>query len=155
MTPFIRPYTGSDTATLCQLFYETVHGVNRADYTPAQLDAWAPKIPNADVWRQRMTENMTLVAEDATEIVGFGELADEGHIHMLFCRHDYVGRGVGGALLAALEAASPAGEQTFFTTYASLTARPFFTAQGYRLTRRRWFKRGGVELSNYLMEKQI
>jgi len=102
-----------------------------------------------------MTEHITLVAEDATEIVGFGELADDRHIHMLFCRHDYVGRGVGSALLVALEAASPAGAQALFTTFASLTARPFFAAQGYRVSRRRWFKRGGAELSNYLMEKQI
>ncbi|MES2464762.1 MAG: hypothetical protein V4671_29715 [Armatimonadota bacterium] len=35
----IRPYRDSDTFALMTLFYETVHSVNTADYTPEQVNA--------------------------------------------------------------------------------------------------------------------
>jgi hypothetical protein len=37
----IRPYVSSDCPTLAQIYYDTIHTVCAADYTPAQLDAWA------------------------------------------------------------------------------------------------------------------
>ena len=37
----IRGYRPEDVAEIAQLFYDTVHHVNAADYTPSQLRAWA------------------------------------------------------------------------------------------------------------------
>jgi len=59
------------------------------------------------------------------------------------------------SFIANMAVTFPAAVPTLFTTSASLTARPFFTARGYLAISRRWFKRGGIEFSNYLMEKQI
>ena len=39
----LRPYRPDDCPALAALFYQTVHTVNAAHYTPAQLDAWAPR----------------------------------------------------------------------------------------------------------------
>ena len=39
----IRAYQPFDAVPLAALFYQTVHTVNRRDYTEKQLDAWAPK----------------------------------------------------------------------------------------------------------------
>ena len=36
-----------------RLFFHTVHTVNAADYSPEQLDAWAPLIPDAGDWQRR------------------------------------------------------------------------------------------------------
>jgi len=44
----IRPYRSSDCPTLAQIYYDTIHAVNAADYTPAQLDAWATGKVNLD-----------------------------------------------------------------------------------------------------------
>lgn len=44
----VRPYVKRDAPEIARLFYETVHVVNRRDYTPAQLDAWAPEVPDPD-----------------------------------------------------------------------------------------------------------
>ena len=34
----IRPYRPSDCGAMAELFYDTVHSVNAADYSPQQLD---------------------------------------------------------------------------------------------------------------------
>lgn len=37
----IRSYRQEDIKVIAELFYNTVHSVNAADYTDEQLDAWA------------------------------------------------------------------------------------------------------------------
>lgn len=46
----IRRYRFADIAQVLALFYGTVHTVNAADYTPEQLDAWAPEEADAAAW---------------------------------------------------------------------------------------------------------
>ena len=46
----IREYRTEDRDALVQLFVETVHQVNARDYTPAQLDAWAPREQDLERW---------------------------------------------------------------------------------------------------------
>ena len=36
----IRRYEPDDLSQITALFYDTVHAVNAADYSPEQLDAW-------------------------------------------------------------------------------------------------------------------
>ena len=59
----IRPYDKSDAEAIVTLFHDTVHRVCAADYTPEQLRAWAPEIPDAAVWHERMAQGHTLVVE--------------------------------------------------------------------------------------------
>ena len=59
-----------------------------------------------------------------------------------------VGMGIATALCDRLEAGF-----SRVTTYASITARPFFMKRGYRALRENIVERGGVKLKNYLMEK--
>lgn len=40
----IRKFHGSDISQIVMLFYETVHFVNKKDYTQEQLDAWASSL---------------------------------------------------------------------------------------------------------------
>ena len=41
MHMILRKYRTEDCESIAELFYETVHSVNAADYTPEQLDVWA------------------------------------------------------------------------------------------------------------------
>ena len=43
MNTEIRSYDPADCCALARLFYDTVHTVNAADYTPEQLDASTAK----------------------------------------------------------------------------------------------------------------
>src|SRR6267378_2564060 len=73
----VRPYKPEDTATLARLFTETVHSVNAADYSRAQLAAWAPDPPDMEHWRRRFSERIAFVAEHDSEIVGFRMIASQ------------------------------------------------------------------------------
>jgi putative acetyltransferase len=151
----IRNYQRGDAEAIVQLFYETIHTVNLGDYSPAQVDAWAPAVPDANAWHQRMISRRTLVAERDGAVIGFADLENNGHIDMFFCRHDTVRRGVGSRLYQAIEeAARGLGLGRLFVE-ASITARPFFERQGFLVVAHNAFERNGVEITNFAMEKTL
>ena len=147
----LRPYRPEDCPALAALFYETVHTVNAAHYTPAQLDAWAPACgPDLAAWDKSFRAHRTLVAELDGRLAGFGDLDPAaGYLDRLYVHKDLQGRGVATALCNALEEAA-AGPGV---THASVTARPFFARRGYRVLRAQQVERRGVTLANYVMEK--
>ena len=147
----LRPYRPEDCPALASLFYETVHTVNAAHYTPAQLDAWAPACgPYLAAWDKSFRAHRTLVAELDGRLAGFGDLDPAaGYLDRLYVHKDLQGRGVATALCNALEEAA-AGP---VVTHASVTARPFFARRGYRVLRAQQVERRGVTLANYVMEK--
>ena len=147
----IRAYEADDASAIARLFYGTVRSVNQADYSEEQVEAWAPAVPNKQAWHARMSEpdRRTLVAEEDDEVVGFAELEDDGHLDMLYLRGDALGRGVGRRLYEAVE-----GLRRIFTE-ASITARPFFERNGFRVVREQRISCRGVEMTNFAMEKQL
>ena len=50
----IRRYEPDDLSQITALFYDTVHAVNAADYSPEQLDAWADGAPDRDRWNRSL-----------------------------------------------------------------------------------------------------
>jgi putative acetyltransferase len=155
VTVRIRSYEAGDAPALARLFYETVHAVNRADYSPGQLRAWAPEVPDPEAWHARMSGRCTLVAEEDGEALGFAELERDGLLDMLYLRKDAVGRGVGSWLYLAVEqVARERGLGRIFTE-ASITARPFFERQGFRVVGEQVVARRGARLTNFAMEKSL
>lgn len=151
----IRDYERGDCSAITVLFYETVHSVNSKDYSGEQIRAWATEVPDAGAWHSRMVRRCTLVAEEDGHVIAFAELERDGHLDMLYCRKDAIGRGVGWHLYQAVEKrATVLGLKRIFAE-ASITARPFFERQGFILRRQRTVTRGGVEMTNFAMEKQI
>ncbi|HKH75427.1 MAG TPA: GNAT family N-acetyltransferase [Rubrobacteraceae bacterium] len=151
----IRPYEAKDAPEIVRLFYETIRSVNLADYSQEQVEAWAPEVPDPEVWNARLSGRRTLVAEEEGEVVGFAELESDGYLDTFYCRKDLVGRGVGSRLYRAVEqVALTLGCGRLFTE-ASITARPFFERHGFRAIRERMAVRRGVELTNFAMEKRL
>jgi putative acetyltransferase len=151
----IRDYRAEDAAELAKLFYETVRSVNLADYTPAEVAAWAPEIPDAAYWHGRLAQGRTVVAEDETGPLGFCLLEPEGCVDLLYVRRDAVRRGIGSALLGRIEALARGLGLTRLWTEASRTARPFFARHGYRVVAEHAVVRFGVTLNNVEMEKEL
>ena len=146
----IRQYVAGDIDKICELFYLTVHTVNAEDYTPAELDAWADGSPDKARWNKEFTERKALVAEIDGKLAGFADMDTTGYLDRLYVAADCVRKGVGSALLTALEARRPL---PVYTTYASITATPFFLKAGYVIIRENTVTRKGVTLKNYLMQK--
>lgn len=129
----IRPYVEADLDTLIELFAESVRQVASQDYSPAQIEAWAPVAVNREHWKARLGGRPTYVAEAGREIVGFSDLEPNGHIDMLFVHADHQGQGVARALLDHIHAsAHEQGIDRRFTE-ASITARPFFERNGFEV----------------------
>ena len=151
----IRSYRAADCPLLAQLFYDTVHTVNARDYSPAQLAAWATGSVDLAAWNRSFLQHHTLVAIDADQIVGFGDMDQDGFLDRLYVHHAFQRRGVARAILQQLEEQAKARGVTRFTTHASITARPFFERFGYVVLQRNEVVRAGISLTNYTMEKRI
>lgn len=76
----LRAYRESDCGQLAELFYQTVHSVNAADYTKAQLDAWATGKVILAEWNRSFLAHHTVVATEGGEIVGFGDIDPTGYL---------------------------------------------------------------------------
>ena len=136
---------------LAQLFYDTVHTINARDYSPEQLQAWAPGLPDLEQWDRSFLEHTAYVAEAEGIVAGFGDMDGTGYLDRLYVHKDYQGKGIATALCDRLESAV----QGRIVTHASVTAKPFFEKRGYRTVKEQQVERRGILLTNYVMEKQF
>ncbi|WP_339315307.1 GNAT family N-acetyltransferase [Paenibacillus sp. FSL R10-2734] len=154
----IRTYQESDISQIISLFYDTVHSVNKQDYSQEQLDAWAPKEEEKlklNTWGSSLRQNITYVAEINGCIVGFSDMTVEGHLDRLYVHKDFQGQGVASALVNKLEMKARELGLHEMDTEASITARPFFERRGYQLIEKQSVERKGVLLINYRMSKKL
>ena len=145
----LRRYKQSDCRELAELFYNTVHTVNAADYNNEQLNAWATGRVDLEAWNKSLLEHYSIVAVDNGIIVGFGDIDQTGYLDRLYVHADYQGRGIATAICNKLEQ-SVSGK---IVTHASVTAKPFFEKRGYKVIKEQSVERQGVFLTNYVMEK--
>lgn len=148
----IRKYQSSDCREMAELFYNTVHTVNSADYTEEQLNAWATGKVDLEKWDASFQEHDTLIAVEGSRIIGFADMDSNGYLDRLYVHKDFQGKGVASALCDRLEQKNTG---TGFVTHASITARPFFEKRGYKVVKEQQVERQGVMLTNYVMEKCI
>lgn len=155
----IRSYRQEDIKVIAELFYNTVHSVNAADYTDEQLDAWADGNINLEAWDRSFRKHMTLVAvmdsdeeEGNGQIVGFADMDSTGYLDRLYVHKDFQRCGIASALCDYLEQEVDAET---ITTHASITARPFFEKRGYKVVKEQQVERKGVLLTNYVMKKGV
>lgn len=145
----LRRYKQSDCRELAELFYNTVHTVNAADYNNEQLNAWATGYVDLEAWNKSLLEHYSIVAVDKGIIVGFGDIDQTGYLDRLYVHADYQGRGIATAICNKLEQ-SVSGK---IVTHASVTAKPFFEKRGYKVIKEQSVERQGVFLTNFVMEK--
>lgn len=150
-----REYKSSDCASMAKLFYDTVHTVNAKDYTNEQLDAWATGSVNLEGWNRSFLEHNTLIAEIDGTIVGFADMDNTGYLDRLFVHKDFQHKGIACALVTELERRARCDYLSYFETYASITAKPFFEKHGYVVEKENKAIRNGIELLNYKMIKHI
>ena len=156
MTLRLRRFHPHDARTCRRL----MHGSIRAGatlYTEAQRAAWSPSATPDAGWCDRLAGQITRIAEetadDAGRAVGFGAMRDDGHLDLLFVAVDRMGTGVAGAILSALSKAVAPLRPARLTARASLHARPFLAARGWRLLGSVDQDRGGERLPAFDMER--
>ena len=151
----IHPYRSADLDEVVRIFFETVRHVNGRDYNPQQIEAWAPMNPDFPRWSKRMTDNVSFVARMDQEAVGFAALRADGYLDVLYVDWKHQGEGIATLLLARCEEeARKLGLKRLFTD-ASITARPFCEARGFRMIGEQTVELRGEEFLNYRMEKEL
>lgn len=102
-------------------------------------------------WRQKLADSIGLVAMVNSQPVGF-ITAIGTHIDLLFVSPDRARQGIGGALIEALCVQYPA---QILTVDASITAKPCFTAHGFKVVAEQRVAAHGEWFINYRMEKRV
>jgi len=151
----IRPFASDDLRPMVTLFTETVHRINRRDYTPEQIAVWAPRDHDWSRWQSRFQGLHVLIAEDAGKLIGFTAFTEQGYVDFLFVHHEHQRQGVARALLREAETQLFANGVRRVTAHASITARPFFEAMGYVVLAQKWFEKDGVTLTNFAMDRDL
>ncbi len=151
----IRPCTARNAAVTAQLLFEAVHESCAGDYTPAQLDAWAPAARDLVAWSAQLAASHALAAECDGALAGFATRRPADVLDLLYVSPHFQRRGVASALCDRLEAACAADSFRTMTVHASRTARPFFEQRGYRVLAEQQVERRGVTLTNFRMEKLL
>ncbi len=153
----IRPFRPEDAPALARLFHDSVHGIASHHYSPAQVTAWAPAVPDPARFLARATDGRTLLVAEGADaaILAYGDVDADGHIDHLYCRPDAGGAGIAARLYAALEEAARARGVDRLHTEASEPSRRFFERQGFAVLRRRDFTLADVPIHNYAMEKRL
>lgn len=151
----VRRLQPADVAAVAALFTDTVRSVNARDYTPEQLEAWAPRPPDVAGWERSFAGRTAMVAEVGGEVVGFGDLAAGGYLDRLYVHHDHQREGVASALVDALEAEAARRGAAEVTADASITALPFFERRGYETVGRRERLLRGVPFTNFRVRRRL
>jgi len=151
----IQKFTPADTGAMIALFYRSVHEVACQHYSPAQLDAWAPRDMNAEAWRHRCQNRQTWLAWEKDTLAGFLELEDDGHLDLLYVSPDYQRCGVARQLYQKAENHAYETGITLLFVEASLSARGFFESRGFKMISSQKVSRNGETLINFKMEKDL
>lgn len=152
----IRTASLSDIPVLKELYQNTVLTVNRKDYSAAEVEDWASCGDDIAHLQKSFTEQYYIVAENQKQkIVGFTSINDEGYMHTLFVHKDFQHQGVATLLYQYLEAYAQEKRIEKITSEVSITAKPFFEKQGFRIDEEQMRKANELYLKNYKMSKTI
>ncbi|MCR8842418.1 GNAT family N-acetyltransferase [Paenibacillus sp. SC116] len=151
-------FRNSDMKEIMELFYETVHSINAQDYSPAQLDVWAPKeeqVRREQSWMESLSNNISFVARMNDVIVGFADMSHSGYLDRLYVHKHFQRQGIASSLVDVIESEAKKLALMELSTEASITAKPIFVNRGYQIVQKQNIERKGVTLVNYKMIKAL
>lgn len=166
----LRKAEEEDIRKMSVLFQDTVRKINKADYTPEETEDWAACGRDVAHWKERMEQFHYIVAEGIEvksnriipetrtgkeEMVGFAAVSDQGYLNAIFVHSGCQRCGVAETLLQEIEKyAAERGVKRIWAE-VSITARPFFEWEGYKMVKEQKRQAMQLELKNFLMEKRL
>lgn len=150
----MRKWRPQDLDATIETFRRSVHELAAGDYSPEELQAWAPEEADYGAWERRMEGSSGWIFEINGKLGGFITTDAPGHIDLLYVHPQYNRMGVASALLELLVADAGSRGITALTTEASRTARPFFQQMGFSVLRAERAERDGVAIERFVMERR-
>ncbi|SAK98026.1 acetyltransferase [Caballeronia fortuita] len=149
----VRPYRASDLDGVIDLFQRAVRETASADYTEAQIEAWAQA--DRDEWELARMSRPTFVGLVDGKLAGFADLEKNGLIDMMFVDPIHQRKSVATSLLARIEAEAETAGLTTLHTYSSVTGRPFFEYCGFTMLLARAVVVREQRFVQFVMEKVL
>jgi putative acetyltransferase len=144
-----------DALTIARLFRDTVHAVNRHDYSEAHLDAWAPYQVDLEHWRAVIDGSYLMVAISGGMVVGFANLDGDDYVDQLFVHKDLLRKRIATKLMEEIEREAKRRGAARLWTQSSITARKFFERQGFATLQAQRITYNGQIFDNFSMEKRL
>lgn len=151
----IRKFQPADIQQIITLFREAVHTINIKHYSPEQIAVWAPENIDEQKWLASLESSITFVAEIDGIIVGFANMTHEGYLDRLYIHKNYQARYISFRLFKKLEQCARELGLAKLTTHCSITAKKPAERMGFKIVKEQTVIRKGVELMNYVMEKEL
>ncbi len=152
----VRDYRPDDVQALANIYFNTIHKINIQHYTEEQVDVWAPTSSlETEGWAKKFSRTKPIIATVGDKIVGFAEFEPNGHIDCFYCHHEWIGKGVGSALMKEILQRAKNSHIHLIFAEVSITAKPFFEKWGFRVITQQTIVRKGIELTNFKMERTL
>jgi putative acetyltransferase len=151
----IRRFSPGDETALFDVYFSAIHDIAARDYTPEQIDAWAPADLDQELWRNHMLKIRPFVVELDNEIAGYADVQDNGYIDHFFVSGRHPRQGVGALLMDRIHQEAKALGLGEMTSHVSRTAQPFFAHYGFEIVEQRYPVQRGVTIPNALMRKVL
>jgi len=154
-TALIRRYRPGEEAALFEIYYSAIHLLASRDYSPEQIQAWAPRDLDQGLWATRIRGIHPFVAELAGELVGYADLQANGYIDHFFVSGQHGRHGIGTALMSHLLQEARAASLMELTSDVSRTAQPLFERFGFTVVEERQPELRGVVIPNAFMRLRV
>ncbi|MCX6990227.1 MAG: GNAT family N-acetyltransferase [Chlamydiae bacterium] len=141
---------------LANIYYHTIHRINIQHYTEEQVNVWAPTSSlETEGWAKKFPRTKPIIALVGDIIVGFAEFEPSGHIDCFYCHHEWIGKGVGSAIMEEIFRRAKNSHIHHIFSEVSITAKPFFEKQGFKVVTEQTMGRKDIALTNFKMERTI
>jgi len=151
----IRPFQKHDTLGTLKVFKQAVHEINKRDYLPEQLAVWAPEKQDINEWEEKLSRNITFVAEKDGEIIGFADITPQGHLEHLYISPHHQGGLASLKLFKAIIEAAKSKNLKEITTNCSITAQKPAERMGFITVKEQTVIKNGMSFTNYAMKKKL
>ncbi len=149
----IRKFKLRDAVSLARLHRGTIRSVNKRDYSQKEIAAWSGRT-SAKRFRNLVKLNTRYVAVKNNSIVGFGDYKDN-EVMGLYIHKNFIGRGIGTRLLTKMEREIYANGKRTLKCTATVTARPFYEKNGFKVIKKTIHKIMDQRLRVFEMKKQL
>jgi putative acetyltransferase len=151
----IRRFREGDEPALFRVFSSSIRTIASRDYTPEQVEAWAPEDVDWAVWNTRIRGINPFVAVRDDEVVGYADVQANGYIDHFFVSGAHARQGIGQLLMNRLIQEATDQQYEELTSHVSKTAELFFAHNGFEVIERRHSVSRGVGLPNTLMRRRM